>query len=324
MLSQDLAAVGREMFSILHGASHIGIVGHQDPDGDCLGCMLALSRHFERRDKAHVPFCVDGDLNKWHFLPGSFRLERHEEIWRAHTFDVLIFFDTPDIRYAGLEAWLSRRQKGSLPFIINIDHHHDNDRFGDINIVIPDAPATAQILYDLFLSAAIDIDRHMATCLLCGLLIDTSHFSNAATTGTALETAAHLVMRGAHLPKLVRYLWQQQPLEHFSLWGSMLSRLTHHPVWDIVSTVMTHDEIASASDDPAGMANFLNLIGEGKCGMIVKESEPGIIKGSLRTTRDDIDVSRLARILGGGGHQKAAGFSLPGRLSPQPDGWRVF
>lgn len=318
----DITALSQEIFTKIKNACHVGIVGHKDPDGDALGSILALSHYCDRIEVAHIPFCADGDVSKWYFLPGSFRLRFDSNYWRAHAYDVLVFLDTPDVRYAGLNEWLDDFGKNK-PFIINIDHHHDNERFGDINVVIDDSPAAAQILYELFVANGVTVDRRMATCLLCGLLIDTSHFSNAATNDRALEIGADLVRRGANIRKLVRNLWQQEHISSFTVWGRMLSRLQHNEFWDIVSTVIPYEEFLNAEGTGEGMSNFLNYISEGKCALIIKEIEQGVLKGSFRTTRNDVDVSRLARMFGGGGHKRAAGFVLNGRLEQIGDGWKV-
>ena len=323
-MSDDIASItiARELFSRLSTARHVGIVGHKDPDGDSLGSMLALGRYCETLGIAYTPFCIGEGREKWSFLPGSFRLQFDLDfLSAARPVDVLVVCDTPDLRYAGLADWFDSLEV--KPFVFNIDHHHDNERYGDVNHVVGDAPATTQILYKLFGEAGIAVDADMATCLLCGILVDTNHFSNAATTEESMQIAAELVSKGAHMQKMVRRLWQQQYVSTFPVWGKMLARLSRHTEHDIVSTIVPHHELSEIEHESEGMANFLNSIGEGKCALIVKEVEPGVIKGSFRTTRDDVDVSRLARILGGGGHQKAAGFTLQGSLQEQENGWIV-
>ncbi len=312
---------GSRLFEVLRNASTVGIVGHREPDGDCLGCMLAVSFFLSRHSVNHVPFCTEGDVSAWTFLPGSFRLTTDSAEWQRHKYDVLVFVDTPDVQYAGLDAWLSS-QGDQRPFIVNIDHHHDNERFGDVNIVVGDAPACALIMYELFRLHRITIDRHMAFCLLCGVVADTHHFSNAATDGHVLHVAADLIRRGAPLHKVTDRLWKRHAIPTFFVWGKMLTRLERNRVWDTVTTVVPYEDIA-LHGSAEGMANFLNSVGEGKCALLLKEMEPGVLKGSFRTTRDDIDVSRLARLLGGGGHRRAAGFTLPGKLVQRNGSWRV-
>ena len=117
-----------------------------------------------------------------------------------------------------------------------------------------------------------------------------------------------------------------QSIGMLKLWGRAFSRLTKSKFTNIVMTVITQkdfEECEVENDSAEGVANFLNNLHGAKAVLVLKEQKNGIIKGSLRTTQDGVDVSGFARIFGGGGHKKAAGFSINGKIIETPTGWRI-
>jgi phosphoesterase RecJ-like protein len=166
----------------------------------------------------------------------------------------------------------------------------------------------------------------VATCLLVGLVTDTDGFTNPATSPTALSVAASCTAAGARIGPILRAVYQQKPVAALQLWGKAFERLRIHPTWDIATTVLVPEdfrECGDAVERSEGLSNFLQAVLPVRAILVLKDSGDGIIRGSLRTQRSDVDLGRLAEAFGGGGHKKAAGFGIPGKLVQEGEGWKV-
>ena len=210
---------------------------------------------------------------------------------------------------------------------INIDHHVTNGNHGEHNLVIDDASSTCEVLHH-FLDYKKAINKNIAACLLTGIITDTGGFQNMATTPLAVSIASRLMKKGVNINQITKFTLQQKPVNTLKLWGRALSRLKINKKDNVISTIITKKDLddCNANEEALeGISNFLNEMDEAQNGvvMVLSERELGIIKGSLRTTNELIDVSKLAIILGGGGHKKAAGFSIDGNLKETKDGWKI-
>lgn len=304
--------IAKKIYSKIRESKHILLVPHQHPDGDALGSVTALMHMLQRLGIRHSAFCATASSTTFLFLPHVDRVSTDTSLWQSDI-DLIIVLDSGDLRYAGIDAHIKEQQP--RPYIINIDHHPTNEFFGDLNLVIPEASSTTQILYHFFKTNAIDIDNHVATCLLTGLITDTGNFTNSATTTASLAIAGELIKRGGDINFIKRVIFQSKSLSALKLWGAVLSRLEEHDTHKIVYSYITKadlDEHGVDEEEVEGLANFMNNLADGKAALILREQEVGKMKGSFRTTRDDIDVSEIAKLLGGGGHKKAAGFSAEG------------
>ena len=157
----------------------------------------------------------------------------------------------------------------------------------------------------------------MSTALLTGIITDTGNFTNSATTPSAMLVASELLRTGGNLNVINQNTVYNQTLGSLKLWGTALSRLTRHDDQNITYTYITQKDLMECDvndNETEGIANFLNNLDGGNISMILKETKDGQIKGSLRTTSDQHDVSSMAKQLGGGGHKKAAGFTVGGTI----------
>jgi len=301
--------IAKQIYNEIHSAEHILVVPHQNPDGDALGSATALMHYLKNIGKDHTIFCSTGAESKLHFLPYVKELTTQEAVWEESYFDLIIVLDSGDLKYAGIDKYIEKLDH--RPKIVNIDHHDRNTEFGNLNLVIPSAASTTQILYHFFTLNNIQIDTYLATCLLTGILTDTDNFTNAATTVASLEIAGNLVKKGGKIQLIKQIMFQDKSINALKLWGQALSRLSKHDEHEIVYTYLTQGDLEDYGvdeEETQGIANFMNSLDEGKAALILKERSDGKIKGSFRTTRDDVDVSKLAQALGGGGHKKASGF----------------
>lgn len=307
--------IAKQIYSALQRANNILLIPHQNPDGDALGSVTALMQLLQTLGKDHTIFCATEYSKKLEFLPGIEFLTTDAAIWKKNNFDLIVVVDSADLSYAGINDHVY--ELNPKPMIVNIDHHATNDYFGDLNLVIEKASSTCEIIYQLYKINNVRIDRQMATCLLTGLITDTANFTNSATTFQSLQVASDLITRGGDIKLIKKIIYKDKSVNGLKLWGTMLSRLTKHDNHEIVYTYITQEDIqkhGANEDEIEGVANFMNALSEGKAALVLKELHDGSVKGSFRTTRDDTDVAALAKKFGGGGHIKAAGFTVNGPI----------
>ncbi|MBI2415928.1 MAG: DHH family phosphoesterase [Candidatus Kerfeldbacteria bacterium] len=301
------------------------IVSHKQPDGDTAGASLALAHYLQQQSIAVTCFCVDTIGPTLTFLPGSNQLGPHHHAWNQPELDTVVVVDCGDLRHAGVQDVIA--QKRSTITVINIDHHATNEQYGDINYVDANASSTCELVFRL-LNSVQAIDKMSATCLLTGVITDTGSFSNLATTATAVDTAARLLTYGPNLDQISKRTLRHRPYATLKLWGRALQRLHDDPATGMVVTVLTYDDIVDCGADTeavSGISNFLNSLDQAahKAVLVLTQNEPGVIKGSLRTTNPLLDVAQFAKLYGGGGHHKAAGFTIKGTLQFTPHGYSI-
>jgi phosphoesterase RecJ-like protein len=301
----------------------------KDPDGDSVGSMFAMSHALAHLGKDVTCYSPDPIPPMFSYL-NSARPALRELSDTVHDYQVVIIFDTGDMKRTPLVPELVERDPEKT-IVINIDHHPTvtewNGRSAvDHNIVDTSAGATTEMLHHLFEALEIPMNQHAATCLLTGILTDTGHFTNNGTSLRSLDIAAQLMARGAKHHTITQATMRNKSLGTLKLWGLALSRLTLNQETGMVSTVLTLKDFEDCGVDHkagGGISNFLNGLNEGKMALVLHEEPGGRIKGSLRTTRPDVNVADFAAQFGGGGHPKAAGFSVEGSLVETKHGWEI-
>ncbi len=315
-----------QLHRLVHGAQCILIAVHEHPDGDALGSMLALAEHLRLEGKQVIPFSVDPVPESFRFLPGSERVVQQPP--SLTQVDAVVLLDCGDVRrtHLPLAGRTPRR-----PVILNLDHHPtvielDGRPAVDENFVETRISSTCELVYDFLLANGQPVTKAIATCLLTGICTDTGNFQNLATTETCLVAASKLLLYGASLPQIIEATYKNKSVGALKLWGRALSRLKKDESTGQVTTVIRQVDLAECGVEAAateGVSNFLNSLGEAQVVLVLRE-EDGTIRGSYRTTKPNVDVAKLARVYGGGGHTKAAGFTVKGRLEETPTGWRVI
>lgn len=299
---------------LIQNAERVLLVSDGKPDGDSIGSTSAVYTWLKREGKPVTAFCALPIPTDLLYLDGVHDFTSDPTIFKQ-SFDLIITFDASDIRHAGIENLLPQIP---CPYqLVVVDHHATNTRYGHINAIWTDACSTAELVYQFFTMLGVSIDSKMATSLLTGILTDTSCFSNAGTTFEGMDAAGHLCALGARHPEILRQLFQNKSVPMLKLWGLALARLNHNEKLNLTSTYFLHDDIKEIPgvDEEAmeGLSNFLNAVcGNAEIILVLRELPDRRIKGSLRSIKRDI--SKLAKFFGGGGHKKAAGFTIPGRL----------
>lgn len=301
--------IAKQIHELLTNCEHILLVPHKNPDGDACGAVGALGLYLHNIQKKADIFCATQVPKELLSLPLMNTVKTDPKTWDT-PYDAIIVCDSGDPVYAGIDSYLKKNNTGT---VVVIDHHPTNTYFGDINLVSLTNSSTCEILYEYFTYNKIDITREMATSLLCGIIYDTGSFTNSATSKKSLSIAGSLVKKGGSMKEVVRCLYKNKHMNTLKLWGKALSNLYYDEALDIVSmTISIEDMVASGVDEEGadGIANFMNALKDGKVHMVFREKPNNSVKVSMRTTRDDVDVAQIAQSFGGGGHKKAAGFTI--------------
>lgn len=305
-------------FNIVHQrinqARNIFLTSHHNCP-DAIGSICALTEFLHNRQKSVFPFLSRPVPKHLLNLPCSQEIQTEKS--DLSLFDLFLILDAGDLKQTGLEVELSEIiKKTAKKAVINIDHHKTNEYFGHINIVDKKASSTCEMIYAMLKNDGCDIGEKISECLLTGIIGDTGNFTNGATNKQAFSAAADLIWRGANIFKIIERLFSTEAsINTLRLWGRIFERLTYNPKYDIaVSYVLQKDllECQVSEECIEIVANLLNYIHNIKAGILLKEKEDGSFRVSMRSTHPDVDVSRLAKMLGGGGHKKAAGFGVDG------------
>jgi len=306
---------------LLKKSSSVLILGHRHPDGDTVGSALALKSLLSHWGKAGYYLSYDSVPANLNFLIKNQKIICGPRP-RIPKFNQLIVLDSSSPKRTGLEKIIS---PDIFSQAINIDHHQDNENFCKINLVDPKASSTAEIIYRIISKIGSNVNKFQATCLLTGIVTDTDSFRNTNTKIKTFEITSSLLSAGANLPKIARHTLQEKSISVLKLWGRVLTRLKKNYNLGILTTVVTQNDLKEFNaklEDLEGLTNFLNSVANVKATLVISEGR-GEIKGSLRTLMNKVDVAKLAAAFGGGGHKKAAGFSIPGKLKKDGQDWTI-
>ncbi|MDP4008681.1 MAG: DHH family phosphoesterase [Candidatus Peregrinibacteria bacterium] len=303
---------------LIEKAERILIISHRNPDADSVGANSALRLGLESLGKTVDSACADAVPEMLKFIKYSDQFKQDLTWEEISSYDLLISVDCGAHYLVKYHEKMPKILQGQPP-LINIDHHATNDMFGSVNIVDREAAATSLVLYFVFRFLNIVITNEMATSLVAGLYYDTGSFKHSNTTAEVLQVMSELMLRGADYEKVVKYLFKTASVNKLRLWGRALSRARLNDKNVLVSNLMEKDlrELNLEPNDASGVIDYLNTLPESKFCILLSEDLQGNVKGSCRTQRDDVDLSQITGVFGGGGHKKAAGFTIPGRLEEE-------
>jgi phosphoesterase RecJ-like protein len=284
---------------------------HESPDGDALGSLVGAGLALRAAGRDVVLYLSGSDPfpAEYHFLPLDLIQRTPPDDLEER---VLYAFDCGSARRIGPE---DERVVERAPFVVNVDHHHDNTRFGDVNLVDADAACTTQIVAALLDAADIPIPQDAAEALYVGLVTDTGRFQYSNTSPAALRFAADLVQRGVRPVRVFSEIWESVPFAKQRLLGAALSRATLEADGRLLVTWLERDDFERAgAPDPfsEGIIDHLRAVQGVDVAALIRQprdrSGPAY-KVSLRSREGGVDVSSIARKRGGGGHRAASGFS---------------
>jgi phosphoesterase RecJ-like protein len=287
------------------------VTSHDNPDGDAIGSLLAF--HLALRSLGKDSVMVMGGTTPLPEEYGFLGLEGHGLTRKAPpdaSERVLVALDCAQENRIVDETLLE-----AAPLTVNIDHHHDNTRFGDIDLVVEDASSTGEILADVFAELDIEITPEIADPLYTALVTDTGRFQYSNTTPKALRLAASLLEAGADASRIFVEVYETTPFTKLKLLARALDRATLLVGGRVVVSELVRSDFEEAgADEPSseGVIDYLRSVDGAELVALVRELPSGAVaarKGSLRSRPDGVDVSEIARSFGGGGHRRAAGFS---------------
>jgi len=280
---------------------------HTDPDGDALGSMLGLGMVLEKLGLSVTYYSEDGVPRVYRFLAGAEKVRN--ELFPPRHFDLAVVVDCSDLSRVGQK--LDLRKMASL--LINIDHHPDNSQFGDINYVVKTSSVAEQI-FDLLRFLKIKLDQKVAECLYVAMITDTGNFRYENTTPKTFKAAAFLLQTGINPHLLTTRVYDTKSLASIKILAQALSHLKFSPSHKVAWTVVTKEMMKEASakgEDLMGMVDFIRTIDGVEVAILFREEE-GKVKINFRS-KSVVNVSELAKVFGGGGHDKAAGAALEGK-----------
>ncbi len=292
------------------------VVSHVSPEGDAIGSLLGLSLALRGLGKDVTPYLEDPVPDTFKFLPGADTV--------VHTLEGEAPFDAVFAVDCGKIDRLGKRFndfKGH-GFIINIDHHTTNDRFGELNVIAAEASATGEVLYDFCKAASIDITKDIAINLYVAIHTDTGSFRYSSSSADSFIKAGDLVRRGADPWDISMRVYENHPVRKYKLLGMVLSTLDVVSVegagknGSIATLFVTLDmfkETAAEKDLADGFVNYARGIEGVEVGVLFRECPSGEYKVSLRS-KGYVDVAMVAESFGGGGHSHAAGCTVKGDL----------
>jgi len=286
------------------------VLTHYRPDGDAVGSQIALALLLKDLGK-HVQAWNDDEVPaKFRFLPSSAIIQKPPA--EPAEFDVVIAIDTSTWQRVGTAVQKIRARK----HFINIDHHVSNEKFADINWIVPDAPASGQIAYDLIKRGGFNLTRDIAACLFVAISTDTGSFTYPNTTATSLRVAAELVDTGLDVGDISRHVYESYPYARLQLLQMALAdlRLAHdNRVAYYWVTNEMYKESGAKREDTEGLIDCARSIEGVYVAILFEElSEPSKVRISLRSKHPKVDVNSIARRFGGGGHHEAAGARITG------------
>lgn len=286
------------------------VATHENPDGDALGSLIAMHQTLRALGKDSLMFISDGDLP----LPREYRCAALEQAIHTAPEDIarrtVVMLDCGNIDRNPAQVL----QRGA--HLLNIDHHHDNTRFGTLNLVDPNASCSAEIVWDLMHGLGVQPTSQIAEALYIAVVTDTGRFMYENTGPRAHRMAAELVAAGVNVSAVNTRLYEEMPLAKLELLGVALARIQRFDDGALTFVALDaadFDRVGAEESLSEGIVDHLRAVAGTKVAVLAREltgaESRGRRKVSLRATGDDVDVSVIARTQGGGGHRRAAGFS---------------
>ncbi len=287
------------------------IATHINPEGDAVGSELALANLLKKLGKRVLILNEDLPPSQYGFLPG---LEAIKRAVKGLHYDAAILVDCSDLSRVGkISKWISRDKP-----LINIDHHISNTKFGDINWVDPRASSASEMIYELFCALNARINKDDALLLYTGIVTDTGSFRYSTTSVSTHRAVSELLKHGLDVYGIFRKLYESMRFETVKAYAEIISTLeiskNGRVAWLKVNNRLIKKD-PSLSEETDNIIQFARCIKGVEAALLFKEVREGReVRVNMRSTSGRVDVNKLARIFGGGGHAMASGCTVKGRL----------
>jgi len=303
-----------EALEALRRAKSLAIVSHRDPDPDTIGSAIALGLALVQLGKRVTLHCADPVPESSRFLHWADRFVTDPP---PPDVDTIVTVDFGSVERAKFPL-------PTGPTLVNIDHHASNASFGDVNLVDVTSAATAELVSRVIDDLGVRWTPEMATAALVGIMTDTGSFQFPSTDQRALERAARLRAAGADLQAITYNIFRNKRFEALRLWGFAFGRMRREESGQLVWTEITRtdfNEAEAREEDITGLVEQVARSNGMRIALLFNEHEPGTVKISCRTSAwtPSVDAAALMARWGGGGHVRAAGALVTGRLADVRD-----
>lgn len=299
-------------------SERILIASHAEPDGDCLGSLVALGLALDKLEKTTILFNPSPIPAVYRFLPGVERIVT--QIKETAPYDLAIILDCGDIVRIGEDSSVVDR----IPIVVNIDHHASNTGFGHLQLIDTDACATAEIIYRLIKALEIPFDRAIATSIYLGILTDTGSFRFSNTNPAAFAISKTMTDMGVEPHAVAQHVYGTYSLGRIKLLNMALNSIEISENGKLSLMTVSRsmlNETGTSTEDIDGLINYARRIEDVKVAALIHEIKNGAGKFtnmnryhvSLRSD-NSVDVAKIASKFGGGGHTSAAGFQIESTL----------
>lgn len=301
-----------KVIEIIENSQNILLTSHISPDGDSITSMLALYYILTSLGK-NCKMIIDDEVPYlYDFLENYKYIKRYSpSMPKKYKFDLAIVIDCGD--YSRVEG--VRNLIKNKTFVLNIDHHLANPRFGDYNYIDWRSSSTSEIIFYMAKKMNFNITPPLAEMIFVGMLTDTGSFRYSNTTANTFKVAAELMKLGANNAYLSTMIYERNRLEKFKLLEVIFRRMRFYFDNKLVVSYLSHkdmDNVAARKGDMEGLIDFLRSIDTVRVAAILLELDNGITKVSLRS-KGEINVMLIAKQFGGGGHKNAAGCKINAR-----------
>jgi bifunctional oligoribonuclease and PAP phosphatase NrnA len=305
-VASELTAVA----DAVRSSDRLLLVTHENPDGDALGSILGTKLALDRLGKDSVMY-LSGDLA----LPQEYSFMELGELRRELPSDatdrIVLALDCANASRTGLpEDFLDRSA-----LVLNVDHHHDNSRFGQVNLIVSDASSTGEIVRDLLAELGVSLTPEIAEALYVALVTDTGRFQYTNTTPKSLRLAAELVEAGVDVHRVFQGIYESVEFAKLKLLAKALDRAELYEGGRLVVSYLVREDfhgLGIGEEYAEGIIDYLRAVDGTEMAATIREppEPPGAGRRiSMRAASDELDVSAIARKSSGGGHRQAAGFS---------------
>jgi len=303
------------------------ITCHVKPDGDALGCLIAMHRAMSSLGADSVMYLADDSpiAPEFRWLGGL-----DEVIYGTppedHASRTLISVDCGSAERIGNEDLVAAASR-----IINIDHHGDNTRFGKMNLVVAGASSTAEILYFVLRKMGVEITGEIAEALYTGILVDSGRFQYSSASATTFRVAADLISRGVDHTEIFHKVYETVPLTKTRLLCRLLTNMTIACEGRLAIGLLDQEDFEAAGAGNGfteGLVDNLRAIDGVRVAALIyarpigavepgHHEDPGqtLYRVSLRSSSEELNVQKIAGGKGGGGHRQAAGYTAEGETS---------
>jgi len=303
-------------------SNKILIIIHPNPDADCIASAFCMSCYLRKQNKIVDIFCCDKIPKEFNFIGLNNTIDK---ISLNVNYDLFLFLDLNNIERAKINIEIP------LEKIIVIDHHQTlNDLYTSLykfSFIKKDSSSTCELVYSFFEKVNYNINPKEATALLSGIVLDTENFTTPSTTKNSLKIASKLISKGANEDIITKNLLKNKKISSLNFIGEIFEELNYCEELKCVWCALNQDSLnkykLNYSDVEGEIKNFLNKISNCNFGVLISDRNDGNVYFSLRTTKENFDVSKIAGFFGGGGHKNASGFTVSGKLIKENNHWRI-